>query len=70
MKAATVADLIKFLQFQNQDALIGFALFSEQCLMDLDEIVVIEACKPREDGWIQNKRPDMEAQAYLIFPGN
>lgn len=66
----TVADLIEFLQKQPQDLPVAFDLFSEQCLMEIGNIRLKELCKPREDGWVQNKRPDMPTQTYLVFPGN
>jgi hypothetical protein len=66
----TVKDLIAFLQTQEQDLPVGYRCCSEQILLDIKDIEVIEACYPRPDGWIQYKRPDMESQKYLLFPGN
>ena len=65
-----VAELIAFLQTQPQDAKVAYCLHSEQCLMKTSQIGILEACEPRADGWIQNKRPDMPTQTYLLFPGN
>jgi len=70
-KDMTVSELIRFLQQQPQDIQVAIRMYSEQALLDVDEITVGKACKPRhEDGWVQNWRPDKEAQTYLIFPGN
>lgn len=69
-KEMTVADLIEFLQKQPQDLLVAYQLFSEQCLLDPDKIMIKELCRPRADGWIQNKRADMPTRQYLLFPGN
>lgn len=66
----TVKDLIVFLQAQQQDLPIAYCCYSEQCLMGLGNITIIDACKPRLDGWVQDERPDMESQKYLLFPGN
>lgn len=66
----TVKELIKFLQTQPQDIQVAYYLFSEQCLMDVEDISVIGCCEPRPDGWVQRKRPDMPTQQYLVFPGN
>lgn len=66
----TVKDLIELLQKQPQDLQVAYRLYSEQCLMEDDDIVVEENCHPRPDGWIQDKRPDMPTQLYLMFPGN
>jgi hypothetical protein len=65
-----VAELIAFLQTQPQDLQVAYRCCSEQCLMEADEIRIAEACTPRPDGWIQDKRPDKESQTYLLFPGN
>jgi hypothetical protein len=66
----TVAELILFLQKQPQDLQVAFRLCSEQCLLTEEEIKIAEACVPRSDGWIQNRRADMPTQEYLMFPGN
>jgi len=66
----TVADLIAFLQRQPQDLPVAYSSCSEQVLLQVHEIEIVDLCKPRPDGWIQNKRPDMPTQQYLLFPGN
>ena len=66
----TVAELVAFLQTQPQDALCAYRCYSESNLLALDEITLFLACAPRADGWIQDKRPDMPPQEYLLFPGN
>lgn len=65
-----VKELIKFLQTQPQDIEVAYCKFSEQVLLETDEVVILEACVARPDGWIQDKRPDMPTQKYLLFPGN
>jgi hypothetical protein len=65
-----VKELIEFLKTQPQDLQVCYSLHSEQCLMEMRQIEIIEACEPRPDGWIQDKRPDMPTQKYLSFPGN
>ena len=65
-----VAELIKFLQQQPQDALVAYRIYSEQALVTVDRIKTVELCVPREDGWIEYKRPDKAAQTYVLFPGN
>jgi len=66
----TVAELIEFLKLQPQDLQVIYRCYSEKSLLEASEICVGEACEPRPDGWVQNKRPDMPTQEYLIFPGN
>lgn len=66
----TVANLIEYLKKQPQDLLVAYCIFSEQCLLKESDIAVIQLCEPRDDGWIQNKRPDMPLRDYLLFPGN
>ncbi len=71
MKAVTVKELIEFLQTQQQDLPVAFECYSEQVLLDLNNIKVVSHCEPRaEDGWIQDYRPDKPAREYLMFPGN
>lgn len=65
-----VSELIEYLQTQPQDLEVVYKCFSEQVLLDADELEVIEVCPPRQDGWIQDKRGDMPTQQYLCFPGN
>ena len=65
-----VAELIEFLKTQPQDLPVAYRCCSEQCLLGAREIRVVEACEPRPDGWIQDKRPDMPTRLYLMFPGN
>lgn len=66
----TVAELIEFLRKQPQDALVAYQLHSEQCLLEDGSVRVVKLCAPRPDGWIQNERPDMPSQTYVLFPGN
>lgn len=66
----TVADLIEFLQKQPQDRLVLYKKYSEQCLLNSNEITTREFCEPRPDGWIQDKRSDIPHRTYLVFPGN
>lgn len=66
----TVAELIAFLQTQPQDLQIAYMCCSEQCLLEAEQIGIEEKCHPRADGWVQNRRPDMPTQKYLLFPGN
>lgn len=66
----TVKELIKFLQMQSQDLPVAYRCCSEQVLLEIKDIIVIDLCQPRADGWIQNRRPDMATSPYLLFPGN
>ena len=65
-----VIDLIKYLQEMPPEMIIAYTCCSEQILMELEQITVKDMCFPRPDGWVQNKRPDMPSQTYLLFPGN
>ena len=66
----TVAELIDFLRLQPLHLQVAYRFASEQCLLASDDIEIVEKCKPRADGWIQDKRPDKPTQTYLLFPGN
>lgn len=64
----TVAQLIEYLKTQPQDLLVAYEIHSEQCLLELDDIMILDLCVARPDGWIQNKRPDMPTVKYLVLP--
>lgn len=66
----TVAQLIEFLKAQPQDLLVAYKCCSEQILLERVDIKIQRLCAPRPDGWLQNARPDMPCQDYLVFPGN
>ncbi len=66
----TVAQLIAFLQTMPQDIQVAYMCCSEQELLEADMIRLHNGCAPRPDGWVQNERPDMPAQQYVLFPGN
>jgi hypothetical protein len=66
----TVSELIAFLQTQPQDIQVAYCCYSEQCLMELEQITVERKSAPRPDGWIQDRRSDIPQQDYLLFPGN
>lgn len=66
----TVAELIEFLKTQPQDMQVAYLHCSEAVVLEADQINIEEACDPRPDGWIQNKRADKPTRTYLMFPGN
>lgn len=66
----TVKELIKFLKKYPKDMKVAYKIFSEQCILEEDNIEVRELCSPRPDGWIQNHRVDMPTEEYLVLPGN
>lgn len=66
----TVRELIEFLQTQSQDLPVAYKSYSEQCLLEITDIKIVELCEARPDGWIPGKRPDKPAIPYLVFPGN
>jgi hypothetical protein len=65
-----VKELIEFLQKQPQDIKVAYRLCSEQCLLQSEEIEIVDLCHPRDDGWVQNKRRDKPTETYLLLPGN
>jgi len=66
----TVAELKEFLETQPDDRKVAYYCYSEQCVLDKDDIATVELCQARPDGWIQDKRDDMPTETYLMFPGN
>ena len=65
-----VRELIKILKKFDQELEVAYRIHSEQCLLEESDIDVVDKCQPRDDGWIQDKRPDMPTQTYVLFPGN
>jgi hypothetical protein len=65
-----VKDLIEILKTYDQEMLVAYKLFSEQCLLEKEHLKVESLCEARPDGWIQDARPDIETVDYLVFPGN
>lgn len=66
----TVAEFIAYLQMQPQEMQVAYRCYSEQCLLDVDDIYIVDLCAPRPDGWIADSRPDKPTQKYLLLPGN
>lgn len=66
----TVAELVKYLQTFPPETPVAYEMFSEQVLLQLKDIKVKQLCELREDGWLQNARPDRENKTYIVFPGN
>ena len=66
----TVEALIAFLQTKPPHLICAYRRYSEQSILNVEDIKIDEACVARPDGWIENKRPDKTTQKYLLFPGN
>jgi hypothetical protein len=65
-----VQELIQHLQTFPQNIPVAYRCYSEQLLLEYNDIETEELCHPREDGWVQNKRPDKPSMLYLVLPGN
>lgn len=70
----TVAELIEFLKTQPQDMRVAYGCRSEWCLLEPPDHTLLyspmrqrELCVARPDGWIQDKRPDMPTETYLVL---
>lgn len=61
----TVKDLIEILRGHPQDMDVIVDMYSDSCLLEAKGIVVLDACLPRNDGWVENRRPDKELKSYL-----
>ncbi len=66
----TVKELIDLLATYPEDLPVAYCCMSEQVLLEAKDIEIADLCHPRPDGWVQNYRPDMPTQQYLLFPGN
>jgi len=65
-----VSDLIELLKTYPEDMLVAYKIYSEQSILEAEDLAVEELCEARPDGWIQNYRKDMPTIKYLVFPGN
>lgn len=65
-----VHELVNFLQELPQDLDVVYEIWSEQCILERDDISIKELCHPRPDGWVQDARPDKPLIKYVVFPGN
>jgi len=65
-----VKELKELLSKLPDDMKIAHTMYSEQELLNEDDFSIFEGCSPRDDGWIQNSRPDKEKEIYLLIRGN
>lgn len=65
-----VSDLIRLLKTYPQDLPVAYSIYSENCLLEAEDISIEDLCEARPDGWVANKRPDKPTIKYLLFPGN
>lgn len=65
-----VKELIELLNTVDPELPVAYRCFSEQDTLEAKDVEIRFLCRARPDGWIQNRRPDMEAIPYLVFPGN
>ena len=61
----TVAELIQRLQSLPQDVQVIKPLYSEQCLLEDDEVYVTTGVEARPDGWVHDVRPDKPIVTYV-----
>jgi len=66
----TVAELIEVLKSYPQDLPVAYQCYSEQVLLETNELRIKNLCESRNDGWLANERPDKPSFPYLVFPGN
>jgi hypothetical protein len=62
-----VKELREHLKEQDQEMLVAYVMYSEQCLLTAEDMKVVELCKARPDGWVQYKRDDMTTDKYLLL---
>jgi hypothetical protein len=65
-----VKELIAFLQQLDPEMLVAYKCYSEQVILEADEIELKRLSWPRPDGWVHDARPDKPTTEYLLFPGN
>jgi hypothetical protein len=64
-----VKELIELLQTFDPELPVAYEIYSEQCLLEPNQLKVKECALARPDGWVQHARNDMLRTPYLIFPG-
>lgn len=65
-----VRELIEYLSTVDPELTVVYQIYSEQSVLDGSDIEIKKLCKAREDGWVQNYRPDKPSMDYLVLPGN
>lgn len=65
-----VRELIEVLKNFPQELDVAYYIYSECALLKPDDLAIVDACLPREDGWVHRARPDKPTQKYLMFPGS
>lgn len=63
----TVAELIKLLGRFDPKLPVAIPQWSEHLLLDEFGVKTERMCPPRDDGWIQNARPDKLSTPYLVI---
>lgn len=66
----TVRELIEQLKGFDPDLPVVYKCYSEQVMLEPNDIDVEALCEPRPDGWVANARPDKPTMNYLVLPGN
>jgi hypothetical protein len=67
MREITVEGLITLLQGLPPDLPVAVPQYSENRLLEANDLNVSDLCDPRPDGWLQNRRPDMPTRKYLVI---
>lgn len=60
-----VRDLIRCLEALDQELEVVTPLYSEHLLLEADQIKVKEFCETRNDGWVEDARPDKQTKKYV-----
>lgn len=66
----TVRELITFLATMPPDLPVCYQVYSEYCLLEIEQVAVRELGAARDDGWVPDKRPKEVGIKYLALPGN
>lgn len=69
-KPIKVKELIQALEKFNPDLPVVYQCWSENVLLEADDLEVKSLCVARPDGWVANPRDDKPTIEYLVFPGN
>ena len=62
-----VSELIELLKNYPQDLSVVVPMYSDQIELEKKHVVLEQYCSPRNDGWVESKRPDKPCYNYVYI---
>lgn len=63
----TVSELIEHLKTLPPELPVAMDLWSEQIIVNIEDVTVKQLGETRADGWVPNARPDKPTTGYVVF---